>query len=86
MRKLVSTTDEIELHCGSDMARHLVNICNIRIFYPEKEILLFDDDSSGMFHHVKLHPRVAAAQENSIGQSLLMPIGLVFGSNIRPHN
>ena len=49
MGKLVSTTDEIELYFRSVISSHLAQIFNIRISYPEKEILIFDDDASGAF-------------------------------------
>ena len=50
-----STKDETKLYCGSAMNRHIVQICNIRIFCPDKEILVFNDNASGAFCHAKLH-------------------------------
>ena len=80
------TSDEIDLHYGSALNRHLVQIYNLRISYPQTDILLFDDDAAGAFRHVKLHPDVAAAHAYSVGQTLYVPTGSVFGSNVSPHN
>ena len=54
--------------------------------HPTKEILIVDDEASGSFRHVNLHPQVAAAHTYSVVQTLYMPIGSVFGANVVPHN
>ena len=54
--KIASTTEEIQPHWRLATNRHLVQIFNIRIYYPDKEITLFDDDASGSLLHSKLHP------------------------------
>ena len=61
------TTDEIKLQYGIAMTRHLVQMRNLRISHPSKEILPFDDDASGVFRHVKLRPQVAEAHAYSVG-------------------
>ena len=68
------------------MTRYLVQIHDIRISYPDKDILLFDDDASGAFLHAKIHPQVEEAHTHSVGQILCMRIGPVFGGNVSPHN
>ena len=40
----------------------------MRIFCPTKEILLFYDDSSVAFRHVKLYQQVAAVHAHSVGK------------------
>ena len=45
--------DEIELQYGKTFERHLRSIYNLRITYKFKDILLFDDDASGAFRHIK---------------------------------
>ena len=57
INQIVSTTDEIELHYGTAMARSLVKMHNLRTSYPTKEILLFDEETLGVFRHVKLTHR-----------------------------
>ena len=61
--KFALTIDKVELHCGLAMNRHLFKICNIRISYSDKEILLFDEENSGSFLHTKLQPQVASSHE-----------------------
>ena len=68
------------------MTRYLVRTHNIRMSYHNREILLFDDDAAGAFRHVKLHPQVAAAHSYSVGQTLYVHIGTVFGANVGPHD
>ena len=68
------------------MTRYLVQIYNIRICYPDREILLLDEDASGAFRHEKLDPKFAAAHAYSVYETLYMPIGSVFGANGSLHN
>ena len=49
-------------------------------------MLLFDDDSSGVFRHIKMHPDIAGSYAFIIGDNLYVPLGSVFGSNVSPHN
>ena len=77
---------EIELQCGKTFKMHLRRIYNLRITYKFKEILLFDDDASGAFMHVKMRPDISGIYAFIIGDTLYVPIGSVFGSNVSPHN
>ena len=81
-----STVDEKQLNYGIAMTRHLLCTWNLRISYLDTDILLFDDDAAGVFHHVKIHPEVAAAHVYSVGQTLHIPIGSTFDSNVSPRN
>ena len=78
--------DEIELQYGKTFKGYLKRIYNLRITYRFKEILLFDDDASGAFRHIKLHPDIVGAHAFIIGDTLYVPIGSVFGSNASPCN
>ena len=73
IRKFSSTADEIELHHWSAMTKHLDQICNIRISYPDKEILIFYEDTSREFRHAKLHLQVALDYAQSSSQNLYTP-------------
>ena len=53
-----SPEHEITLRYGNALTRHLTRIYNLRISYPNTEILLCDDDASGAFRHVKYHPDI----------------------------
>ena len=66
------------------MTRHIVRTCDIRTSYHDQDILLFDDDAAGAFHHVELHPQVDAAHSYSARQTLYIPIGTVFGAKLSP--
>ena len=81
-----SPEDEIELQYGHTFKNYLKRIYNLRITYSNKEILLFDDDASGAFRHIKLHSDVAGAHTFIIRNKLYLPLGSVFGSNVSPHN
>jgi len=86
INNFTSPEDEIELQYRHTFKNHLKRIYNLRITYSNKEILLFDDDASGAFRHIKLHPDVAGAHAFIIRNKLYLPLGSVFGSNISPHN
>ena len=47
VKKIASTKNEIELHCSTSMPKHLVQSYNVRISYLDKELLIFDEDTSG---------------------------------------
>ena len=64
------------------MKRHVVQAWNIRISYPDKEILLFNDDASGVFLRVKLYLQVVLAHVYSADQTLCMLIYSKFGASV----
>ena len=68
------------------MIRYFTQICNIKISYPGKEILLFDEKSSGASRHVKLHLKIVVAHVHSVCQMLCAPIVSFFGASVNPHN
>ena len=55
----------------------------MKITYPDQDILLWDDDVSGAFRHIKYHPDVASTFAIIIKAMLLLPVALVFGSLTR---
>eukprot|EP00957_Ditylum_brightwellii_P130483 9954609-Ditylum_brightwellii.AAC.1 len=64
------------------LPKHLIRICNLRISYPNEEILLWDDDATGAFRQCKLHPDIAQVFYFIIEQLLFVHCGNTFGSNI----
>ena len=68
------------------MTRNLVQIHNLRTLFPSYKNLLFDDDASGAFRHVKLNLQVEEAHVCSVGQTLYMLIGLVFVDKVIPYD
>ena len=83
---MLSSDSEPEIVFGSTFERHLESIWNLRITYPQSDILLFDDDVKGAFRHCKYHPDVAAAFSFIIEQFLFVPLGGTFGSITSPAN
>eukprot|EP00957_Ditylum_brightwellii_P068819 5224078-Ditylum_brightwellii.AAC.1 len=51
--------NELEVTFGSAMPNHLIRIWNLRISYPDNDILLWNDDATGAFRQCKLHPDIA---------------------------
>eukprot|EP00957_Ditylum_brightwellii_P190546 14504564-Ditylum_brightwellii.AAC.1 len=47
--------NEPEVAFGSAMPNHLIVIWNLRISYPDDDILLWDDDVTGAFRQCNLH-------------------------------
>ena len=68
------------------LTNHLRRIYNLRITYPNEEILLWDDDVSSAFRWVKLNPDIAAVFAFTVGNYLFVPTGQTFGSNTSPSN
>ena len=65
--------------------RHLQWIWNLRISYPDIDILLWDDDASGAFRNTKYHPDVCLAFAFRISNMMCVPTGVCFGWNTSPN-
>ena len=83
---MLSHQTEPDIIYGTTFQRHLETIWNLRISYPQSDILLFDDDVKGAFRHCKYHPDVASAFAFIISQHLFVPLGGTFGSITSPSN
>ena len=49
------------------MTMHLVQMQNFRIHSLGKAILIFDNNTSGAFRHVKRHPQLESAHAYFVG-------------------
>ena len=78
-------TREFNLHYGTCFARHLRWIWNLRVSYPQTDILLWDDDASGAFRNAKYHPDVCLAFAFRVANMLCVPTGVCFGGNTSSH-
>ena len=78
--------DETEFQYRYTFKNHLKRIYNLRLTYSNKEILLFNDDTSLAFRHIKLHSDVAGAHVFVIRSKLYVSLGSVFESNVSSHN
>eukprot|EP00957_Ditylum_brightwellii_P111927 8535985-Ditylum_brightwellii.AAC.1 len=50
---------EPEVTFGQILTKHLIRIWNLRLSYPEEDIILWDDDATGAFMQCKLHLDIA---------------------------
>ena len=82
INQFASTSEKIELQHGTAMKRYLIQTCNLGTSSPAKEILLFDDDTSVVFRHIKLHLQAFVARDCSVGEIFCMSIGSVLGAMI----
>ena len=57
---------------------------NLRIRYPDDDIIVYKDDLVTAFRRVRYHPDLAAAHCFVLGNFLILPIGLVFGARDSP--
>lgn len=71
---------------GRVLQEHLNRIWNLRISYPNEDILLWDDDVAGCFRHIKHHPDVVAAFGLKVESNLYFYVGQTFGSVFSPAN
>eukprot|EP00957_Ditylum_brightwellii_P110128 8399322-Ditylum_brightwellii.AAC.1 len=69
---------------GQALPKHLFRIWNLTISYPEDDILLWDDDATGVFRQCKLHPDIAQVFSFIVEKLLFVPCGNIFGSNTSP--
>ena len=83
---MLNHNTEPKIMYGETFMKHLETIWNLRISYPQTDILLFDDDVKGAFRHCKYHPDVASAFSFIISNYLYIPLGGTFGSITSPAN
>eukprot|EP00957_Ditylum_brightwellii_P071161 5408658-Ditylum_brightwellii.AAC.1 len=77
---------EPEVTFGQSLPKHLIRIWDLRISYPEDDILLWDDDTNGAFRQCKLHPDIVQVFSFIIEELLFVPCGNTFGSSTGPAN
>mmetsp|Transcript_29742 Transcript_29742/g.86679 ORF Transcript_29742/g.86679 Transcript_29742/m.86679 type:complete len:873 (-) Transcript_29742:2591-5209(-) len=71
---------------GRVLQEHINRIWNLRISYPNEDILLWDDDIAGCFRQEKHHPDVTPAFGLIIDMFLYFYVGQTFGSIFSPAN
>ena len=69
---------------GGAWTRYLTRIYNLRISFPDREILLFDDDIVSAFQQIKYHPNVLSSKGFCDHKYLFIQTGLTFGDNSSP--
>lgn len=81
-----STATEPEIIFGGSLMRFFVNIWNLRISFPTKEIYPGDDDFDGAFRRNKYAPDVVSLHGFMIEDCLYFASGSTFGGNTSPSN
>jgi len=81
-----SKYDEPTITYGTALLRHLQQIWNLRISYPDDIIYLWDDDVAGAFRLIKYNPEIAQVFSALLHQHLWVPVGQVFGGNTSAQN
>jgi hypothetical protein len=74
------------IHYGSAFERYLTWIWNLRITYPDEDILQMTDDISAAFHRVLYHPDMGPAFATVWRDYLIIPVSAIFGAKDSPAN
>ena len=85
---MTSPTAETELPCkfGDVLSRVLTRVWNLRITYPNTDIVLTANDVKGCFRQLKHHPDVMGFFSYIINDILYLQCGQTFGSDFSPSN
>jgi hypothetical protein len=83
---MTSTDEGTELDCdfGSVLSNLLQRIWNLRITYPDRDIVIHANDVKSCFRQLKHHPDVMGAFSYILGDYLFLQCGLTFGSDFSP--
>ena len=71
---MLNRDDDPDVVYSDAFMRHLTQIWNVRISYPNEELYLFDDDVKGAFRRSKYHPDVAGARVSPSLLPLQIPV------------
>ena len=82
------TSVETELDCefGTALTRVLQRVWNLRITYPDRDIVIHANDVKSCFRQLKHHPDVMGAFSYILGDFLFLQIGQSFGATFSPAN
>jgi len=86
VNRMTSTKLGVELECqyGTVLEQLLIRIWNLRIMYPDKDIVLHANDVKSCFRQMQHHPDVMGAFSYIIGDLLYTSCGLTFGADFSP--
>ena len=71
---------------GTTFQRHLTRSWNSRISYPNKDLLLMEDDVKGVFRHTKYYLDIVSTFRFQILDLMYVYIGNTFRSIFSPSN
>jgi hypothetical protein len=80
-KELTQTGKEIQCLFGVSFQKILTRIWNLRISYPNLDIILHASDVKSCFCKLKHHPDVAGTLSFIVANIHYIPCGLTFGSN-----
>lgn len=85
---MTSTPEGSELDClyGEVPRRFLQRLWNLRISYPDDDIVIHANDVKTCFRQIKHHPDIVGAFSYTIFAHLWIQIGCTFGSDFSPAN
>jgi hypothetical protein len=71
---------------GSVRDTILIRAYNLRISYPDDDIIVHASDVKSCFRQIKHHPNVAGAFSYILADYLFFQVGLTFGADFSPAN
>ena len=80
----ITNEHEPDIYFGGAWTRYLSRIYNLRISFPDSEILLFDDDVVSAFRQIKYHPNVLSSKGHCNRKYLFIQTALTFGDKSSP--
>ncbi len=85
---MTSTPYGSELHCKFGTIHEDILICvyNLRISYPNDNIVIHVNDIKSCFCQIKHHPDIIGAFSYILSKYLFFQIGLAFGTDFSPSN
>jgi hypothetical protein len=88
LNRMTSTPLGSEDDClfGTVREKIFQRIYNLRISFPEEDIVLHANDVKSCFRQVKLHPDIMGAFSYIIANQLFLSCGLPFGTDFSPQN
>jgi hypothetical protein len=85
---MTSTPYSSELNCEFGLVRDaiLVRAYNLRLSYPDNDIVVYANDVKSCFCQIKHHPDVAGAFSYILADYLFFQVGLALGADFSPAN
>ena len=85
---MTSTPYGSKLHCEFSSVWEGILICvyNLRISYPNNDIVIHVNDVKSCFRQIKHHPDIVGAFSYVLSKYLFFQVGLAFGANFSPSN
>jgi hypothetical protein len=72
------------IYYSTALHQHLTQIWNLRITYPNEDILQYCDNIQAAFHRVLYHPDAMIVFASVLQEFLIIPVGTIFGAHNSP--